>query len=150
MHTDTVFTTTALRQRYSERIKQLEQELGTLRHKLSLLDEVEADARAIARQVPTGDSPQNGNTRTENAKYKGMGLTDAVLAAINDFGDTGASAPELRDHLVKHGLETTSRHLLNSIYTALTRQVGNHAIQTAMTDGRRKYFPIRQLFRQAQ
>jgi hypothetical protein len=148
MQTDTLFTA-ALRQRYAERIKQLEQELGTLRHKLSLIDEVEADARAVAKQLPNGNGHTGDAAKPSNAKYKGMGLTDAVLDAIGEFGDTGASAPELRDHLIKHGLESNSRHLLNSIYTALTRQVDNHAIQTAVTDGRRKYFPIRQLFRQS-
>lgn len=121
----------ALRSKYLEEISQNEAKNRSLRDKLTLLDEVEADAQRLS------DSPS-----TNGLKYHGEKLTKAVLDAVQNIGGNGGvAATEIRKYIAANGYKhPNEKNFPVATVIALTRLADTQKIVSVKTPEGKRLF----------
>jgi len=117
-----------LKQKYTDQIKKMESELERLRSKLSVVEEVDADERSLDLNL--------GST-----KYAGKGMTEAVFMAVHELGKAGATAGQVRRHILANGFQSASQNIAVSVGTTLKRLAEKGKINGDLIDGKRIYKP---------
>jgi hypothetical protein len=119
-----------LRQKYQDEIRTKEDELKALRAKFAVIEEIDAEARNLDLNL--------GST-----KYAGKGLTDAIIAAVEELGQghTGATAGQIHKHIVANGFQTTGANTPVSVITTLKRLAKSGRVLLVIVNGKRHYRP---------
>lgn len=111
--------TSILRARYLEAIGAKEAEIKQLRAKLGLLDEVEADLRAVSEPPAT-----NGKL-----KYSGWPITKAIVDAVQTIGSNGGvTTPEIRKYIEANGYKHPGEYFNQTTRLTLKRLVASGRI----------------------
>lgn len=117
-----------LRAKYFDEIKVREEAIRTLREKLNLLDEVEADSRGID-VVPS-----------TTGKYAKLKLTKAVLRAVQEIGGNGGvRAPDVRKYLEANGYQHVGKNFDVATFLALSRLSKRGKILSDKKEGKRVF-----------
>src|SRR5437899_7768648 len=97
-----------LNKRYANEIREMESALEALRTKLAMIEEVDKEARTMESEPDTG-------------KFAGMGLTEAILEAVKDFGKKGGTAGQIHKYIIGNGFKSASENLAVSVIGTLKR-----------------------------
>ncbi|MCG6534489.1 MAG: hypothetical protein L7F78_07325 [Syntrophales bacterium LBB04] len=102
--------------KYNKRVKELEDELSVLRHKLDVLRE----ASEIAKEegIPTKQDNLFKETIPTSNNYKDMSMPEAILDALSNQELTGK---EVYAELMRNGFKSTSKSLQGDVYGRLNR-----------------------------
>ena len=113
-----------------EEISLLEAKISSLRDKIKLLDEIQADS----------PKPSNGSD-LDISKYSGMKLTKAVLDAVETIAvNGGVSATDVRKYVAGNGYRhPTPKNFPVATVIALSRLVKREKIESVKLDGNRRY-----------
>jgi hypothetical protein len=136
-------TTDTLEELIEERAAKIKSNQG---HIVSLQDEIEvwqAEIRGLEMAVKVcngGESTSHNGTPPLIGKYAKIGLTDAVLDAVQTYGvQPGLTARELVDKLKSEGFKTESKDLYNSVYPVAMGLIEQDRIKEWRKDGKRTF-----------
>ncbi|MGD1088069.1 MAG: hypothetical protein ABR955_05015 [Verrucomicrobiota bacterium] len=128
----------AIRAGYLAQIEAKQKEIADLREKLKRAEQVDKEAEMIFDPVD---------------KYRGMGMTEAVIDAVNTLNkmglgeNGGVSAGQVCDYLKGHGFNFRTPNFTVSVYVTLQR-LSNHPdcrIVASRESGKKRYLPIKKI-----
>lgn len=123
-----------LRRDYIAKIGRFEAEIGKLRSKLEMLDEMEKEANAVSN---SGDQVIEIVKHPVPIALIEKGLTEAVLETLGTLGSGQGSA--VRRALLATGFVPKGKNFDVSVNTALKRLALQGKIKTEVVEGRRIY-----------
>jgi hypothetical protein len=127
-----------LKEKYLKQIDSKQAEISAIRQKLSLLDELKAEADSLNlfnAPIPTttkGDS-------LKDHPFSSTGLTDAVMQTVSWFGTKPFSPPEMRKHLLEVGFKPSGKNFNVSVGTTLKRLAAQKRILIENLNGKTVY-----------
>jgi hypothetical protein len=119
--------TDRLRKKYQDSIAIKREEIRALETKLEVISELEAESRTL-------ELPLKQN------QFVGLGLTDAVLAVINQ-GKSAMSASDIRRSLESNGFSTQSKNLSVVVNAAAKRLAKSGRVIVEEHEGKRRFKP---------
>ena len=125
-----------LKGKYLKLIETKQGEITAIRQKLSLLDELKAEADSLTL-FPTANLTENGKSK-EN-QFAASGLTESVIKMASWFGDMPFTPPEMRDYLLKNGFKPAGKNFSVSVGTTLKRLAERGIILSDKMNGKTVY-----------
>ena len=127
-----------LKKKYLALIDTKQAEIKTIQQKLSLLEELKAEADdglglfSVSTVVPK-------NEALVDRPFATTGLTESVLKSVSWFGTKPFSPPDVRNVLTKNGFKPGGKNFSVSVGTTLKRLVKQGKILTENIGGKTVY-----------
>lgn len=120
-----------LKAKYLNEIRVREKELAALKTKLQVIEELESESDSL-----------NGASvsAAPGKKYERMGLTEAVLDAVNTIAVASfVPSSKIKKQLLDNGFRPFGKNFSVSLYKTLKRLSESKRIHDQMTEGKRLY-----------
>ena len=127
-----------LKAKYLKQIDAKRAEISTIQQKLSLLDELKAEADGLSLFAEPILSTAKNETKIESPVLA-TGLTDAVLNAVSAFGTKPFAPPAMRQHLLEGGFKPSGKNFGVSVGTTLKRLAAQNKILKENLNGKTVY-----------